>query len=81
MEQTGADKIRLHYVILPLLLHKNIVELFPTFCVIVNGSSRTDPQVCAIGRLANPSKVKNWTEIHGTQMTSAPVTYLKKDFS
>ena len=32
-------------------------------------------------RLANPSKVENWTEIHGKQMTSAPVTYLKKDFS
>ena len=47
----------------------------------VDGSSRTEPQVCAMGRLANPSKVENWTEISGTQRTSAPVTYLKKELS
>ena len=87
MEQTRSNKVQQNPVTLyhlPLRLRKNVVELFPQFWrrVVVDGSSRPEPpQVCAMDRLANPSKVENWTEIHGTQMTSAPVTYLKKDFS
>ena len=46
-----------------------------------DGSSRTEPQVCAMGRLANPAKVEKWMIMDGTQRTSAPVTYLKNAFS
>ena len=87
MEQTCSNKVQQNPVTLyhlPLRLRKIVVELFPQFWrrVTVDGSSRPEPpQVCAMDRLANPSKVENWTEIRGTQMTSAPVTYLKKDFS
>ena len=47
----------------------------------VDGSSRTHPHVWAIGRRASPSSLVNSIVIDLTQMTSAPMTNIRNDFS